>query len=171
MDEEEEEDAESLKNMFSVEAEDIHQATKIVLQRQFFEGIARSAAVKYANRSDLPTLAEKLEFLFKNKLVPLATKNKCKSVEEDKQFKIAESVFLDYEEDLMKVFRFFSKKGKSSSFGIEDVTLEVDDIINLFKKTELLDGKNLELQDLISSIEKYYSPETKLHAKLKQEQF
>ncbi len=39
--------------------------------------------MKYANRSDLPTLAEKLEFLFKNKLTPLATKNKSKSLEED----------------------------------------------------------------------------------------
>jgi hypothetical protein len=66
----------------------------------------------------------------------------------------------------LQVFKFFSKKGKSSSFGIEDITLEVDDIINLFKKTELLDGKNLQLQDLIGAIEKYYSPETKLQAKL-----
>ena len=69
------------------------------------------------------------------------------------------------------MFKFFSKKGKSSSFGIEDVTLEVDDIINLFKKTELLDGKSLQLQDLIGAIEKYYSPETKLQAKLAPEQF
>jgi hypothetical protein len=34
------------------------------LQRQFFEAIARSASVKFANRADLPTLAEKLEVLF-----------------------------------------------------------------------------------------------------------
>jgi hypothetical protein len=38
------------------------------------------------------------------------------------------------------VFSFFSKRGKSSSFGVEDITLEVDDLITLFKKTELLDG-------------------------------
>mmetsp|Transcript_5187 Transcript_5187/g.3884 ORF Transcript_5187/g.3884 Transcript_5187/m.3884 type:complete len:152 (+) Transcript_5187:697-1152(+) len=98
-------------------------------------------------------------------------KNTCKSAEEEKQFKIAEPVFGEYEQELLGVFKFFSKKGKSSSFGVEDVTLEVDDIINLFKKTELLDGKHLHLQDLIASIEKYYSPETKLTAKLQQEHF
>ena len=31
----------------------------------------------------MPTLADKLEFLFRSKLVPLATKNKAKSPEED----------------------------------------------------------------------------------------
>lgn len=69
------------------------------------------------------------------------------------------------------MFKFFSKRGKSSSFGIEDITLEVDDLINLFKKTELLDGKRLTLQDLIGSVEKYYSPEQKLESKLKTEHF
>ena len=43
----------------------------------------RAAAVKYSNRSDLPTLADKLEFLFKNKLNVNATKTKAKSVEEE----------------------------------------------------------------------------------------
>jgi hypothetical protein len=54
-----------------------------VLQRQFFEAIVRAAAVKYANRSDLPTLADKVEQLFKTKLNPNATKNKAKSAEEE----------------------------------------------------------------------------------------
>jgi len=39
--------------------------------------------VKFANRSDIPTLSEKLEHLFKTKLVPLSTKNKSKTPEED----------------------------------------------------------------------------------------
>ena len=39
--------------------------------------------MKYANRSDLPTLSDKVEFIFKNKLIPNATKNKAKSVEEE----------------------------------------------------------------------------------------
>jgi hypothetical protein len=39
--------------------------------------------VKYANRSDLPTLADKVDFIFKTKLLPNATKNKAKSVEEE----------------------------------------------------------------------------------------
>lgn len=59
-----------------------------------------------------------------------------------KQFKIAEKVFEEYESQLKQVFQFFSKRGKSSSFGIEDVTLEVDDLINMFKKTELLGNAN-----------------------------
>lgn len=43
----------------------------------------RAAAIKYSNRSDLPTLADKLEYLFKNKLNAFATKYKAKSVEEE----------------------------------------------------------------------------------------
>lgn len=181
LDEEEEEDAESLKKMFKavVEAEDLHQSQKVVLQRQFFEAIVRAASVKYANKAELPTLAEKLDSLFKSKLSPNATKNKAKSLEEEKQFKIAEKVFEEYETQLKQVFAFFSKRGKSSSFGVEDITLEVDDLINMFKKTELLTSGNtsdtkprpLQLSDLISSVEKYYSPEMRLESKLTQEQF
>lgn len=58
---------------------------------------------------------------------------------------------------------------------MEDITLEVDDLINMFKKAELLgDGQKnrpLQLSDLIASVEKFYAPETKLEAKLTQEQF
>ena len=39
--------------------------------------------MKYANRVESPTLADKLDFLFQTKLKPLATKNKAKSPEED----------------------------------------------------------------------------------------
>lgn len=48
-----------------IEAEDIHSANKVVLQRQFFEAIVRAAYIKYQNNVDLPTLADKLDFLFK----------------------------------------------------------------------------------------------------------
>jgi len=49
----------------------------------------------------------------------------------------------------------------------------------MFKKTELLGSGNssdskprpLQLSDLISSVEKYYSPEARLEAKLTNEQF
>jgi len=87
-------------------------------------------------------------------------------------------VFEEYESQLKQVFSFFSKRGKSSSFGVEDITLEVDDLINMFKKTELLGSGNaqdgnkqrpLQLSDLISSVEKYYSPDSKLEAKLTNE--
>lgn len=76
------------------------------------------------------------------------------------------------------MFSFFSKRGKASSFGVEDVTLEVDDLINMFKKTDLLGSadtnsakKPLQLSDLIASVEKFYSPDLKLEAKLTTEQF
>ena len=63
-------------------------------------------------------------------------------------------MFEEYETQLLQVFKFFSKR-KAGSFGVEDITLEVDDIINMMRKTELLDGTRLTLQDLIRSIEKY----------------
>lgn len=54
-----------------------------MLQRQFFEAIVRAASVKFANKAELPTLADKLEHLFKNKLIPNATKNKAKPLEDE----------------------------------------------------------------------------------------
>jgi len=72
---------------------------------------------------------------------------------------------------MKNIFKFFSKKGKAASFGIEDATLEVDDLINMLKRTELIDGKNLKLKDIIFSIEKYYSPEQKLEYKLSDQRF
>lgn len=73
------------------------------------------------------------------------------------------------------MFAFFSKRGKSAGFGVEDVTLEVDDLINLFKKIDVLNDKGgshkLQIGDLIASIEKYYSPNSKLEAKLSHDQF
>lgn len=43
----------------------------------------RAAYVKYANNSELPTLADKLDFLIKNKLLPHAGKAKAKTVEDE----------------------------------------------------------------------------------------
>jgi hypothetical protein len=39
--------------------------------------------VKYANNSELPTLADKLDYMIKNKLVPNAGKTKAKTVEDE----------------------------------------------------------------------------------------
>ena len=66
-----------------IEPEDVHGSTRIVLQRQFFEAIVRAAYVKYLNSSEFPTLAEKLDHMFKTKLVPNAAKTKAKSVEDE----------------------------------------------------------------------------------------
>lgn len=43
----------------------------------------RAAFVKYHNNSDLPTLAEKLDHMFKTKLLPNAGKTKTKSSDEE----------------------------------------------------------------------------------------
>lgn len=131
----------------------------------------RAAAVKFANRSDLPTLADKLQNLFETRLLKLAGSNDAKTKEEEKNFKIADKLFEEYDTQMKQVFKFFSKKGKAASFGVEDATLEVDDLINLFKKTELLDGRKLKLEDLINAVEKYYAPDTKLATKLSDTQF
>lgn len=93
---EEEEDGDLGLGTEDIEPEDIHNASKVILQRQFFEALVRAAAVKYANNSDLPSLSDKVEYLFKNKLAPLATKNKAKSADDDKNFKLAESVFVQF---------------------------------------------------------------------------
>jgi len=43
-------------------------------------------------------LAEKLAHLFKNHLIPFAGKAKAKDAEDDKNFKIAQPVFEDFDE-------------------------------------------------------------------------
>lgn len=71
--------------------------------------------MKYANNSELPTLADKLDFLIKNKLLPHAGKTKAKTVEDEvsillsltssfkKQFKIGEQALDEYQQ-LLTVF-------------------------------------------------------------------
>jgi hypothetical protein len=72
-----------LASKLGIEPEDVHGASRIVLQRQFFEAIVRAAYVKYLNSTEYPTLAEKLDYMFKTKLTPNACKTKAKSVEEE----------------------------------------------------------------------------------------
>jgi hypothetical protein len=85
----EEEDESQNKNepdiaqKLGIEPENVHGSTRIVLQRQFFEAIVRAAYVKYLNSSEFSTLAEKLENMFKTKLIPNACKTKAKSSEEE----------------------------------------------------------------------------------------
>lgn len=82
-DEDEEEENEAIGKIFDLPPEDIHQASKVVLQRQFFEAIVRSSSVKFANASELPTLSHKLEALFTQKLCVHAGKNKAKTLDEE----------------------------------------------------------------------------------------
>lgn len=169
IDEDEEEENEAIGKIFDLPPEDIHESSKVVLQRQFYESIVRAASVKYANTSEYATLADKLKVLFKQKLVPNAGKNKAKSPDEEKQFRNSEKVFEEFKDPLTAIFKHFSRK--TSSFGFEDVTLEVDDLINMFKKTGMLDGKIISLEDLINGVERFYAAEHSLKAKLTDEKF
>lgn len=111
----------------------------------------------------LPTLADKLNHIFENNLKPLAVKNKSKAVEEVKAFKLADKIFDDYGDQLKRVFEFFSIKSKPPANvfnGRWDVTIKVNELLDMLRKANLLDGKttDLELQEVIFMIEKYYDP-------------
>ena len=81
------------------------------------------------NSENLPSLSHKLDHLFEHNLKPLAVKNKSKTAEEVKAFKLADKVFDDYSEHLHKVFEFFAAKAKPPANvlnGRWDVTIKVD---------------------------------------------
>jgi hypothetical protein len=146
------------------------------LQRQFFEAVARAAAVKYASGTagdSLPTLAHKLEHLFKNNFVPLAVKNKSKTPEEEKAFKLADKVFEEYDAELKHVFEHFCKKRGNLHNGRLDCTIEVDQLLEMIRTANFLDGKttDLDLEEIVFMIEKYYDPDSTLKTKLEQERF
>jgi len=105
--------------------------------------------------------------------MPLAVKNKSKTQEDEKAFKLADKVFEEYAEELSCVFNYFSKKSGNMQNGRKDVTLEVDELLDMLRKANLLDGKttDLQLEEIVYMIEKYYAPETTLKSKLEQERF
>jgi len=178
-DEDEDEVVPNQEQAADLDLEDTHDALKIVLQRQFFEAVARAASVRYASGMDsdsLPTLADKLNHIFENNLKNLAVKNKSKTVEEVKAFKLADKIFDDYGEHLHKVFEFFSAKAKPPANilnGRWDVTIKVNELLDMLRKANLLDGKttDLELQEVIFMIEKYYDPAQTLKTKLAKDRF
>lgn len=57
--------------------------------------IVRAAYVKYANNSDLPTLADKLDHMIKTKLIPNAGKTKAKTVEDEVSLILSHSCLLE----------------------------------------------------------------------------
>ena len=125
---------------------------------------------------NLPTLADKLNHIFQNNLKTLALKNKSKSVEEVKAFKLADKIFDDYSDQLQQVFKYFSAKSKPPANvlnGRWDITIQVHELLDMLKKANLLDGKttDLQLSEVIFMIEKYYDPSHTLKSKLSQECF
>lgn len=121
---------------------------RVILQRQFFEAIVRICFVRFANESSrFPTLAEKLEHMFKQFMLPNAGKTKAKSPEDEvkhlttifqKNFKLAEKAYETYDEKLLQIFQFFSKRTNPQIYGIQDNTIEVDDLLRLVKVSGLI---------------------------------
>ena len=66
------------------------------------------------------------------------------------------------------MFNYFSKKSGNIQNGRTDVTLEVDELLDMLRKANLLDGKttDVQLEEIVYMIEKYYAPETTLKTKL-----
>ena len=156
-----------------LDPEDTHDDLKIVLQRQFFEAVARAAFVKYASGSDDPslvTLSNKLDRVFSQNLRPLAVKNKSKTVEEDKSFRVADKVLCDFSQQLHQVFNYFSNKASTVLNGRKDVTINIEELLEMLKTANLL-GTKVHLEDVICIVEKYYSPENTLKTKLSQDNF
>jgi len=148
------------------------------LQRQFFEAIVRACYVNYSNNAELSTLSQKLDDMFKSKLNTLAGRNKAKTAEEEKNFKIAEKAFVEFDNELRTVFKYFSKKQKNQNsanalFLQEDITLDLSELINLFSKAKLIGSKQnyLLTEDLIQIVERYYAPDKTLAAKLNEAKF
>lgn len=149
------EDDAALIEKLGIEAEDVHGATKIVLQRQFFEAIVRAAYIKYQNDSELPTLAEKLDHMFKHKLLPNAGKTKTKSSDEEKTFKLSETIMEEYPQ-LHTVFEYFGRSKTQNNLQ-KDNTLSVSDLFNMFKKAKILDCDRISTPDFIDIVEKYHA--------------
>ena len=108
--------------------QDIHDPLKIVLQRQFFDAVVRAAAVKFMSgqgTQELGNLALKLGHVFKNNLIPLACKNRSKTQEDEKAYKMAVNVLGEFEPQLFEIFCFFSGKINCIKNGKKDVTIQI----------------------------------------------
>ena len=69
------------------------------------------------------------------------------------------------------MFKYFSKRGKAEYSLQEDVTLDVSEAINLFQKSNILDGTKVTTEDFIKVLERYYTPGTRLEDKLDEKNF
>lgn len=71
------------------------------------------------------------------------------------------------------MFNYCSSKAGNIQNGRRDVTLQVDELLELLRKANLLESKttDIQLEEIVNMVEKYYAPETTLKAKLEQERF
>ena len=170
---------EGLDELLASNLEDIHNPLKVILQRQFFELVTRSAYVRFQTDPNLPTLGDKLLHCLKNHCVPLTGKYHAKGQEDEvssqihffqKNFKLAEQVFNDNDESLQEIFKFFSKKDRKTLAGTQDITWTYEDVVQFCKRCNLFDEEqNFTLSDLIQIIEKFYAPDCQLKPKLEKQ--
>ncbi|CAI2383119.1 unnamed protein product [Moneuplotes crassus] len=129
---------EEIEEFAEVDADSLHEPTKAILQRQFFEAIVRACHVSYANTTNFKTLAEKLDHMMKNHCAPFATKNKSKTPEDEKSYKAAEKIFEMLGSEINFLFDSISKKDGKAVFGVIDKTIEVEDLVQFCKRIDLL---------------------------------
>lgn len=100
-------------------------------------------------------------------------KNKSKSPEEEKHFKVTETVFDEFEGPLRTVFKYFSKRQLAPYSIKQDITLETSELLNLLQKCKLIESPDCHLstEEVISIIERYYSPGSRLQDKLTDDKF
>lgn len=119
-------------------------------------------------------------------MVPLACKNRSKSVEQVKEWRAAEKVYEDekYSSQLVSIYHYFAKKSGSVFGGRMDETIAIEDVIELLTKAKLLKGMGepanpeeeedvatIDTKQLIFLIERFYDPIDTLKAKLSEENF
>ena len=68
----------------------------------------------------------------------MAAKNKAKTPEDEKNFKLSEKVYEMLDKEVIELFNDISKKDGKPVFGVIDRTIEIEDLIKFFKKVEIL---------------------------------
>lgn len=173
-DEDEVQQVNSSENIININ--DIHNPFMIILQRQFFDAVVRAAACKFASgkgSEDLTTLSQKLDYVFKNNLGPLAIKNKTKTPEDEKALKLANTIFTEYDEQLNQILCYFSGNENPVIGNVRDQTIKINQVIEMLRKANFLDSTltDLKVQDIIFMIERYFDPDTTLRSKLDEDKF
>ena len=71
---------------------------------------------------------------------------------------MTETVFDDYETPLRTVFKYFSKRSLAPYSIRQDVTLEINELLNLLQKSKLIDApsSHVTTEEVVSIVERYY---------------
>ena len=76
---------------------------------------------------------------------------------------------------LRSVFKYFSKKQNAAYSLKEDISIDVQELINMLQKAKLLELGNqpnyVTTEEIIKIVERYFTPGTRLEDKLTEEKF